>query len=140
LLLVTTRVRCKRVPEDYINRAYGALQDARILFQSGRAPGAANRAYYAMFYAARAVLAQIAGVPPSGVKTHRGLRRLFELHVVSAGLMDRAMARNFNEVQGTRIAADYGEDPVGLLEAEAALADAEAFVAACERIVESHKA
>ena len=72
----------------YVARARDALETAQFLFDAGRHAGAANRTYYAAFYAAQAVIAQIARINPRTIKTHHGLRRLFELHVTKAGLID----------------------------------------------------
>jgi uncharacterized protein (UPF0332 family) len=123
----------------YLDKARGALVSARLLFDARDHSGAANRAYYAVFYAAQAVVAQVGGVKPRDVKTHHGLRRLFELHAVKRGLIDQEIAAYFNTVQSTRIVADYGDEAVQPKEAEAAMGRAEAFVDGCERLLKSYK-
>ena len=42
--------------EDHLLKAHRALASARLLFDDGDMEGACNRAYYAMFDAARAAL------------------------------------------------------------------------------------
>src|SRR5439155_424827 len=112
--------------------AEDTLKSARILLEAHDHVGAANRAYYSMFYVARAAVAHVTGIEITKVKTHHGLRRLFELHVVKPGLISRDIARSFNEVEETRIAADYADQVLQRAEVEAAIQDAESFVKACE--------
>ena len=115
--------------------AQEALRSARLLLDAGDCHGAANRAYYAFFYAARGAIGYLTGMKVGDIKTHRGLRRMFQLHVVKPGLIDQRIAVRFNDVEVTRIIADYGDDRLQAAEAEAAVRDAEAFVAACENLV-----
>jgi uncharacterized protein (UPF0332 family) len=119
----------------HIRRAQDALKSARILLEVQDHVGAANRAYYAVFYAARAAVAHFTTIEPTKIKTHHGLRRLFELHVVKPGLISREIARSFNDVEETRIAADYEEQALHRPEVEAAIQDAESFVKACELMI-----
>jgi uncharacterized protein (UPF0332 family) len=113
----------------HLTKAREALQSATLLMEAGDLAGAANRAYYAAFHAARAVVAKVCNVKPKDIKTHHGLRRLFELHVVKPNLIDREIARRFNDIETTRIAADYDDEPVQRKEIEAAIADAKSFLA-----------
>jgi len=124
----------------YVARARDAPETAQLLLEAGRDAGAANRTYYAAFYAAQAVIAHAAGINPRTIKTHHGLRRLFELHVTKAGLIDHEIATQFNNIASMRIIADYGDEPLHRDEVEAALRRAEAFVSACENLVRSQKA
>jgi uncharacterized protein (UPF0332 family) len=124
----------------YLSKARDALMSARLLFDARDHTGAANRAYYAVFYAAQAVVAHVGGIDPRNVKTHRGLRRLFELHAVKAGVIDRDVATYFKTVESTRIVADYGDEAVQPDEVEATLGRAQTFVEACERLLKTHKA
>ena len=66
---------------DLMAKAQRALTSARTLLTDGDNDGACNRAYYAMFDAARAaLLASKAPVPPEVIKTHSGLISAFSLH------------------------------------------------------------
>ena len=120
---------------EYLRKAEEALKSARILLDAQDHTGAANRAYYVVFHAARAAVAHVAAVQPTKIKTHQGLRRLFELHIVKPGLISRDIARNFNDIEQTRIAADYEEQVLQRAEVEAAIHDADAFVQACELMI-----
>ena len=118
----------------YFEKSRKAFESAKLLFEAGQNEGAANRAYYAIFHAAQAVVAQLAPVKPKDIKTHSGLRRLFELHVVRPGLIDKAIARHIKEAEGTQLVADYAEEHVVRAEVLRALRDAEEFIAACDKI------
>ena len=59
---------------DLMSKARRALESARFLLSAADPDGACNRAYYAMFDAARAaLLVSAAGVPAEVAKTHGGL-------------------------------------------------------------------
>jgi uncharacterized protein (UPF0332 family) len=123
----------------HIRRAQEALRSARLLLEAGDLEGSANRAYYAVYHAARAAVAQLTAANVTDIKTHRGLRRLFELYVVKPGFVSREVARGFNNVESTRIAADYEDSLLQRLEVEAALRDAELFVESCEKLIQEPK-
>ncbi|MHB8253387.1 MAG: HEPN domain-containing protein [Acidiferrobacter sp.] len=60
--------------EDLMAKARQAAASAKVLLDTGDADGACNRAYYAMFDAARAAL-MASGAPtePEIARTHSGL-------------------------------------------------------------------
>ena len=94
-------------------KAHRALASAHMLFQDDDSDGACNRAYYAMFYAARAALiASRAPVPPEIAKTHSGLIAAFSLHLVKPGLFPVELGRAFNRTEDLRLMADYKGDPI----------------------------
>ena len=67
--------------QDLMPKAQRALSSALTLLHDGDNDGACNRAYYAMFDAARAaLLASKAPVPPEIARTHSGLISAFSLH------------------------------------------------------------
>ena len=67
-------------------KAERALASAKLLLDSGDVDGACNRAYYAMFDAARAALLSInAPVPAEVARTLSGLIAAFSLHLVKPG-------------------------------------------------------
>lgn len=73
--------------QDLMTKARRALASADTLLRDSDCDGACNRAYYAMFDAARAALiASKAAVPPEIAKTHSGLIAAFSLHLVKPGL------------------------------------------------------
>jgi uncharacterized protein (UPF0332 family) len=104
--------------------------------ESGDPAGAANRLYYAIFDAMRATISDRAGIDPSKVKTHHGVFRLFEQHIISTGLLRADEARIVYRAQELRWSGDYAV-PIGLSEAELSrtFEPAEAFLDRCARIV-----
>lgn len=71
-------------PASLMAKAERACTSARLLCEAGDAEGACNRAYYAMFDAARVALL-ISGVPvrPDIGKTHGGLISAFSEHLIN---------------------------------------------------------
>jgi uncharacterized protein (UPF0332 family) len=112
-------------------KASRALASAKLLLDSGDVDGACNRAYYAMFDAARGALLTVnAPVPSEIVRTHSGLITAFSLHLVKPGLIAVEHGRALNKVEDLRLIADYKGDPVTLDNAAWALEQAEKFLAA----------
>lgn len=71
---------------EFMAKAERAVISARILLDAGDADGACNRAYYAMFDAARAaLLASAAQAPSETVRTHSGLICSFQPALGQAG-------------------------------------------------------
>lgn len=115
--------------EDLFEKAIRAVSSAQLLLDSGDADGACNRAYYAMFDAARAaLLASDAPVVPEVVKTHSGLISAFSLHLVKTGQVPVELGKALNKVEDLRLIADYKGDPVELEDAAWAVQQAERFV------------
>ncbi len=70
-------------PEELIIKAERAIESAKLLHEAGDVDGACNRAYYAMFDAAKAALiATVPTIDPTIGKTHSGLISAFGLHMV----------------------------------------------------------
>jgi uncharacterized protein (UPF0332 family) len=72
--------------QDLLAKANRAAASAKILLEIGDAEGACNRAYYAMYDAARAALL-VSGSPvgPEIARTHNGLISAFSSHLVKTG-------------------------------------------------------
>jgi len=122
-------------PQELIAKANRALASAKLLLDSGDVDGACNRAYYAMFDAARAALLWVdAPVPAEVARTHSGLITAFSLHVVKPGLVAIDHGRALNKVEDLRLIADYRGDPVTLENAAWALEQAQAFLAAIQAL------
>lgn len=122
-------------PQELIAKANRALASAKLLLDSGDVDGACNRAYYAMFDAARAALLWVnAPVPAEVARTHSGLITAFSLHVVKRGLVAIDHGRALNKVEDLRLIADYRGDPVTLENAAWALEQAQAFLAAIQAL------
>ena len=114
-------------------KARTAAESARLLLQSGDLDGACNRAYYAVFDAARAALmASKASTETEKARTHGGLISAFSLHLVKSGILPVALGRTFNRLHEIRLIADYSGDPVERDLVESALEEAAGFVDAIQ--------
>jgi len=121
-----------------VSKARQACRSARVLLNTGDVDGACNRAYYAMFDAARAaLLASYAPVGPELGKTHSGLIAAFSLHLVKNGPLTKDIGRLFNRGEEVRLVADYNGDSVTQADAERQVAEAELFVATIDAEVMS---
>lgn len=120
--------------QELMTKARRALASADKLLQDGDNDGACNRAYYAMFDAARAsLIASKAPVPPEIAKTHSGLIAAFSLHLVKPGLFPVELGRAFNRAEDLRLVADYKGDPITEEEALWALQHAKTFLEEVEK-------
>jgi uncharacterized protein (UPF0332 family) len=98
---------------DLMEKASRAVASARLLLDAGDVDGACNRAYYAMFDAARAALIQSgAPVVPEVAKTHSGLTSAFSLHLVKTGRVPTEFGKALNKAAEIRLIADYTGDEV----------------------------
>ena len=112
-------------------KAVRACGSAQALLDLGDVDGACNRAYYAMFDAARAgLLVSGAPVPPEIGKTHPGLIGVFSLHLLKHGPISREFGRMLKRAEEIRIVADYKASSVELADARNMVAEAHRFVAA----------
>ena len=110
-------------------KARRALASAQKLLQDGDGDGVCNRAYYAMFDAARAALiASKAPVPPEIAKTHSGLISAFSLHLVKPNLFPVELGRSLNKAEDLRLVADYKGDSIDAEEAIWVVQAAETFI------------
>lgn len=122
-------------PHELMAKAERALASAQLLLDSGDVDGACNRAYYAMFDAARAALLSTqAPVPAEVARTHSGLIAAFSLHLVKPGLVAVEHGRSLNKVEDLRLIADYRGDPVTLENAAWALEQAKNFLGAVQAL------
>lgn len=119
------------MPAALMAKADTACSSARVLLDLGDVDGAANRAYYAMFDAARAaLLASGAPVEPDIGRTHSGLIGAFGNYLVKNGPVSKDMGRLLNRAHEVRQAADYSGDSVEPSDAREMVMQAETFVAA----------
>ena len=119
--------------QDLMAKAQRALTSARTLLADGDNDGACNRAYYAMFDAARAaLLACKAPVPPEVAKTHSGLISAFSLHLVKTGSFPVELGKSFNKAEDLRLIADYKGDPLEEADARWVVEQAGEFVGAIQ--------
>ncbi len=99
--------------KDLMAKAVQAAASAKVLLDAGDTDGACNRAYYAMFDAARAALLA-SGAQAEGeiARTHSGLISAFSLHLVKTGRVTVELGKAFNRTQELRTVADYKGDPI----------------------------
>lgn len=96
-----TRQRVK----GYLARACRVLRTGRLALEDGDPVSAVNRAYYAMFYAANALLAT-KGMERS---KHSGVIAAFRQHFVKTGLVDVMYSDFYGAVMEDRHWGDYAE-------------------------------
>ena len=123
-------------PAELMDKASRALASARLLLDAGDTDGACNRAYYAMFDAARAALA-VADDEGMIAKTHSGLISAFSLRFVKTAEIPVELGKALNAVSELRQAGDYTGLTMPKDKAAWAVTRAEAFVAAIERLVKN---
>ena len=84
-------------------RSRQSLHASELLMQSGYREDAVSRAYYAILHAAKAALF----VHDVAVASHASVRRMFGLHLVRSGKIEREWAGCLAGVSDVRLAADY---------------------------------
>lgn len=117
----------------YMERAHEDLRATEGITQQGFYAVAISRSYYAMFYAASAILAS-ARLSHS---KHTSVHSAFGEHFVKTGLIEPEYARLLINAFDSRLDADYEADFTAQPEAAAAiLDDARKFVARIERYLQ----
>ncbi len=117
--------------QEFIGKAIRAASSAKVLLDTGDFEGACDRAYYAMFNAARAaLLASGAPAQPDIGKSHSGLISAFSLHLVKTERVPVEYGRIFNRMEDLRLIADYKGDPIEPEQANWAVDQTQAFVQA----------
>lgn len=86
-----------------IEKALQTYSEAVAGVESGFVGTAANRLYYAAYYAVTALLISN-GI---AVRTHDGVRRMLGLHYLKNGLLDKQLGQTFNMLFSLRITGDY---------------------------------
>jgi uncharacterized protein (UPF0332 family) len=119
-----------------LDLAQDMLRDARLLKENGGSPvSIVNRAYYAVFYAALALLVT-ANVEPD---KHAGVLAKFDELFIRRGIFPKEMSRIIHHAFDMRQAGDYQKSKV-ITEEQAidVLASAEEFVMAIqEKLLQS---
>ena len=108
------------------------LESAQILFNAGKYRDAISRAYYAMFYATKALLIFKKEEP----KTHQGISMLWRKYFVKTGLIDKNYSKMLSVVQEARTDADYREEiKITRKDAQDAIESARIFVKKMDELV-----
>ncbi|MFZ3090343.1 MAG: HEPN domain-containing protein [Nitrospirota bacterium] len=109
-----------------LEQAQTALNDAKFLLDGNRSPQSiVNRAYYAMFYAALALLQKIGTVPSK----HTGVISLFDTEFVLKGIFHKELSKSFHKAFELRQVSDYKTfKPISKEKVEETLNNAVCFV------------
>jgi uncharacterized protein (UPF0332 family) len=94
----------KSAASEFLQQAEGTLEDARILLAENRPAGVINRAYYAAFYAACALL-DSAGLKAN---SHQAAISLLHREFVRPEKLDRDLMRAYTGLFEARMSGDYG--------------------------------
>ena len=86
-------------------RAKETMQEVSVLIENKLWRLAANRLYYACFYATTALLIN------KGYETHRhnGVKTLLNLHYVSNNKIDKSFSKMYQQLFNLRQDGDYGD-------------------------------
>jgi uncharacterized protein (UPF0332 family) len=91
-----------------LEQAQTAVDDAIYLNAGGRSPQSiVNRCYYAMFYAALALLQDIGKAPTK----HSGIISLFDTEYVMKGIFPRELSKDLHKAFELRQSSDYKVRP-----------------------------
>lgn len=98
-----------------------AIKDAKIMYEHGRFKNTLNRAYYAIFYAIRAV---------NATQSFDSSKAFFNQHYVKTGIFPKEASKIIKEASENRERADYLDFYIASKkDAEIQLAKAERFQA-----------
>ena len=86
-----------------LTRAQKALLAAKTLLENQLYEDCVSRAYYAVLHAAKAALA----MEPVEPQSHRAVRRMFGLHLVKTGKIEKEFARILTAEQEDREISEY---------------------------------
>jgi len=116
----------------WLSLAEEKLEVARELLDLSRFDDAVSKAYYVMFYSAKAALLAV----DVDLRHHSGVVSQFGQHFVKGGYADRRYSRILARAMQAREASDY--DPrtrASRQDAQQAVADAEAFLEKAREIL-----
>jgi uncharacterized protein (UPF0332 family) len=88
-----------------LERANDTLLDVELAIQNMRWHNAANRLYYACYYAAVALLLKDGHV----VHTHNGVKSLLGLHYINEGKIDENLMKAYRRMFNLRQTGDYDD-------------------------------
>ncbi len=119
-----------------IEKARRSLDATHHLFRGGFYEDAVSRAYYSMYFAAKALLLK----RNITVKTHKGLLSKFGLEFVDEGVVEKYYGRALRIAEELREEADYSiSREISKEEAESLIEDAEKFLDRIKRALNELK-
>ena len=125
----------QRKVEQYLEHARQAVSTGRVVMVHEDYIAAVNRAYYAIFYAANALLAT-KGLERS---KHSGVIAAFRQHFVKTGIIEPEFSRFYGEAMEQRRAGDYDLISLDQRTAARSLEHAERFVQRIEQVLREMK-
>ncbi len=116
-----------------LEQAKTSLDDAKFLLDGNRSPqGVVNRAYYAMFYAAMALLQRIGKIPSK----HTGVISLFDTEFVLKGDFPKELSKDLHRAFELRQVTDYKTcRPLSREQSEDIIIRAKHFVEAVDKFL-----
>jgi hypothetical protein len=118
--------------EKYMERAFEAIESARILFENGKYNASISQAYYSMFYASKALLS-LKGIYP---RTHREVISELGLKFVNEGFIEEIYGRTLSKGMQMRERVDYDVYyKASREEAEEIITEAEEFIKRTEKAI-----
>lgn len=116
--------------QSLVQKARDSLRAAEVLYREGFADFCASRAYYALFYAAEALLLE----HDQSFSSHSAVIAAFGKEFAKTSLLDPKYHRYLLDAQDSRNVGDYGVGPgVTTAQAQKVLDWAHDFIAAAER-------
>jgi uncharacterized protein (UPF0332 family) len=130
---LTTEERISII-EFRLEKAKKTISELPVLAENALWHTAANRLYYACFYAVTALLIN----DGHKAQTHSGVKSVFGLYYVKTGIIDIAMKDLYLELFELRQTGDY-DDMITIKEADVKplIAPAEKFIATIEKLIKS---
>ncbi|WP_456327512.1 HEPN domain-containing protein [Archaeoglobus sp.] len=118
---------------DYLEKAYESLESAKISFENRKYNASISQAYYAMFYASKALLSLKKIYP----KTHRGVISELGLKFVNEGYIEELYGRILAKGMQLRERVDYDVYyRASKEEAEESINEAEMFVERIKKAID----
>ena len=115
-----------------LQRSGETLEEAKIMLRSSHLFGAANRIYYACFYAVSALLLS----KDLSSHKHSGVLSLFNRHFVKTGLIPVELGKFYSRLFDTRTESDYADlVTIDLKEIQDNLKTAEIFIHAVKSLI-----
>jgi uncharacterized protein (UPF0332 family) len=117
----------------FTEKAHRALEDAQAEISSDFS---VNRSYYAMYYAAQAILL----LNEIEVKTHKGVNSEFSRYFVKTGQISKEIFKSLGRAENDRYKADYHpKSGISDEEAQEHLKNAILFVRTIENLIEKQR-
>lgn len=116
----------------YLSHAHRALTTGQLVMAHQDYIAAVNRAYYATFYAANALLAT-RGLERS---KHSGVIAAFRQHFVKTGIVEVELSHFFGQVMDERHAGDYNLEPLDWSTASRHLEQCQLFITRVEQVLQ----